>query len=82
MWMKCIIQLVASSADILGKASRLVQYTHSELHPSMILGILGFICPFSNNSQYPRNVYGAGQGKQATGVYVSNFRNRMESGVY
>ena len=48
----------------------------------MILGILGFICPFSNNSQYPRNVYGAGQGKQAVGVYVSNFKNRMDSGVH
>ncbi len=74
--------LVASSYEVLGRASRLVQYTHCELHPSMILGILGFICPFSNNSQYPRNVYGAGQGKQAVGVYVSNFRNRIESGVH
>ena len=73
--------LVASSQEVLQKANRLTRYTHCELHPSMILGILGFICPFSNNSQYPRNVYGAGQGKQAAGVYVSNFRNRMDSGV-
>ena len=74
--------LVASSYTVLEKADRLVRYTHSELHPSMILGLLGFICPFSNNSQYPRNVYGAGQGKQATGVYISNYRNRMDSGVH
>ena len=73
--------LVASSQNVLQKANRLTRYTHCELHPSMILGILGFICPFSNNSQYPRNVYGAGQGKQATGVYVSNYQNRMDSGV-
>ena len=74
--------LVASSKEVLEKATRLVNYTHCELHPSMILGILGFICPFSNNSQYPRNVYGAGQGKQAVGIYVSNFKNRMDSGVH
>ena len=47
----------------------------------MIFGILGFICPFSNNSQYPRNVYGAGQ-ENKYGVYISNYRNRMDSGVY
>jgi DNA-directed RNA polymerase II subunit RPB2 len=58
------------------------KYTHCELHPSMILGPLGFICPFSNNSQSIRNVFGAGQGKQAVGVYTSNYRNRMDSGVH
>ena len=58
------------------------RYTHCELHPSMILGPLGFICPFSNNSQSIRNVFGAGQGKQAVGVYTSNYRNRMDSGVH
>ncbi len=74
--------LIASSPEELKKADKLTNYTHCELHPSMILGILGFICPFSNNSQYPRNVYGAGQGKQATGIYVSNYRLRMDSGVH
>ena len=58
------------------------KYTHCELHPSMILGHLGFIIPFPNNSQSVRNVYGAGQGKQAVGIYTSNFRNRMDSGVH
>ena len=74
--------LLASSQSVLEKATRLTNYTHCELHPSMILGILGFVCPFSNNSQYPRNVYGAGQGKQAVGIYASNYRNRMDSGVH
>ena len=58
------------------------QYTHCELHPSMMFGHLGFITPFSNNNQYPRNVFSAGQGKQAVGVYCSNFRNRMDGGVH
>ena len=55
------------------------KYTHCELHPSMILGFLGFITPFSNNSQSIRNIFGAGQGKQAVGVYTSNFKNRMDN---
>ena len=29
-------------------------------------------------SQAPRNVYGTGQTKQSVGVYVSNYRNRMD----
>ena len=43
---------------------------------------MGFITPFSNNSQSVRNIFGAGQGKQAVGVYCSNYRNRMDSGVH
>jgi len=74
--------LVATTQRILERANNLTQYTHCELHPSMIFGILGFICPFSNFSQSARNVFGAGQGKQACGIYVSNYRNRMDSGVH
>ena len=73
--------LIASSQENLGKFSN-KNYTHCELHPSMMFGHLGFITPFSNNNQYPRNVFSAGQGKQGVGVYCSNFRNRMDGGVH
>ena len=69
--------LIAASVNIL--YSDIAKLTHCELHPSMILGPLGFICPFSNNSQSIRPIFGAGQGKQAVGVYTSNFRNRMDN---
>ena len=55
-----------------------VNYTHIELHPSLILGTLGFTLPYCNSSQAPRNVYGTGQTKQSVGIYASNFRNRMD----
>lgn len=55
-----------------------VNYTHIELHPSLILGTLGFTLPYCNSSQAPRNVYGTGQTKQSVGMYASNFRNRMD----
>jgi DNA-directed RNA polymerase II subunit RPB2 len=54
-------------------------YSHCEIHPSLIMGILGFTIPYVNTSQAPRNVYGTGQTKQSVGVYTSNFRNRFET---
>lgn len=55
------------------------KFTHCEMHPSLILGVLGFSIPFAHHSQAPRNVYGAGQNKQAVSYYVDNYRNRMET---
>ena len=52
--------------------------THMEIHPSLILGFLGFNLPYCNSSQAPRNVYGTGQTKQSVGMFASNFRNRMD----
>ena len=53
-------------------------YTHMELHPSLILGALGFTLPYCNSSPHPRNVYGTGQTKQSVGIFALNFRNRMD----
>ena len=33
------------------------KYTHCEIHPSMLLGVLGVNIPFSNHNQAPRNAY-------------------------
>ena len=60
----------------------LKNFTHCELHPTMIFGHLGFYTPFANNSQSVRNIFGAGQGKQAVGIYTSNFRYRMDNGAH
>lgn len=71
--------LISASVNDLYNSDNSKPYTHCEIHPSMILGPLGFICPFSNNSQSIRPIFGAGQGKQAVGIYTSNFRNRMDN---
>lgn len=54
-------------------------YTHLELHPSLILGALASCIPFSDHNQAPRNCYQASQGKQALGIYTSNFRDRYDT---
>ena len=54
------------------------RYTNVEIHPSLLLGVMGNQIVFPENNQLPRDLFSCGQSKQAVSLYHSNFQNRID----
>ena len=53
-------------------------YTHSEIDPSLMFGIMGNSIIYPEANQLPRDVFSCGQSKQAVSMYHSNYQMRLD----
>lgn len=50
-----------------------------EIHPAMIMGVMGSIIPWPDHSQSPRNCYQTSMGKQAMSMYALSHNQRTDT---
>jgi len=67
--------LIAINPEDLKKSK---YYTHMEIDPSLILGVMGNQIIYPENNPFPRDAFSCGQSKQAVSVYHSNYQMRID----
>ena len=51
---------------------------YCEFHPQLLLGELSSCTPYCNRNNGARNIYQYSQGRQAMGIFLSNYRDRTD----
>jgi len=57
-------------------------YTHCEIHPSTSMSVYTNTIPLAHLNPGTRNVFSGAQGKQAIGVFATNFNQRIDTASY
>jgi DNA-directed RNA polymerase II subunit RPB2 len=53
-------------------------YTHCEIDPSLMFGVMGNSIIYPEYNQFPRDCFSCGQSRQAVSVYHSNYQMRLD----
>ena len=73
----------AAQAQIsFGETAPLKNSTYTEIHPSLMMGVMGNMIPFPDHSQAPRNAFQASMGKQAMSMFALNLHQRADTCVH
>jgi DNA-directed RNA polymerase II subunit RPB2 len=76
---------ISSNYEILNRYDddyTFIKYSYCEIHPSLLLGAIASNIPFCNHNQSPRNVYYYSQARHAMGIYIGNYRSRLDTSGY
>jgi DNA-directed RNA polymerase II subunit RPB2 len=73
------VSIIASSEENFSEETRgFTKYSHLEIHPSLLFGVMGNQVIYPENNPPTRNLFSCGQNKQAVSLYHSNYQNRFD----
>lgn len=61
---------------------KLKQYSHCEIHPMLMLGLVIGLIPYPEHNQAPRNLFEGSMAKQSLDIYSTSFPIRMDTAAH
>ena len=79
---KAAQSVISFSIDPCERKTYTSRSTFTELHPSLMMGVMGSIIPFPDHSQAPRNAFQSSMGKQAMSMFAKSLHRRSDTSVH
>ena len=73
-----VSMIAPSENSIYDEVRGFTKYSHIEIHPSLLFGVMGNQVIYPENNPPTRNLFSCGQSKQAVSLYHSNYQNRFD----